>query len=72
MNKLFLLLLAFTSTMVVEAEIKEIDSDGNYKVICVQNHAFIYRQGSITQFMKWDDLDKALKPVKCTDYKGII
>jgi hypothetical protein len=73
MNKLFLLLLAFTSTMVIEAEVKEIDRDANVRVICVQNHVFIRdRDGGITQFMRWDEFHLAIRPVKCTEYEGII
>jgi hypothetical protein len=69
-----LLLLALISTTFISADTDNVDvleKDEHVYVLCIGGHVFISGRGNaggLVQFMLWSEIDKALKPVLCSQY----
>lgn len=69
--KKLLFLVALLTASFVSADIETIDKDGALRVRCIMGYVFIHDlNNGMIQFMYYDENEKAMKPLKCSQYKS--
>ena len=68
--KKLLFLVAMLTTPFVNGALDELERDGAVRVKCVGGYVFVLnREGGITQFMYYDVNEKAMRPLRCSQYR---
>ena len=70
MKKLLILAMLFTVPSMINAEVKTIETGGDTVVKCIGGYVFVHdRDGGVTQFMYYDVNEKAMRPLRCNQYR---
>ena len=70
MRKLLILAMLFSVPSMINAAVKTIDKGGETVVMCVGGYVFVRdRDGGVVQFMYYDVNEKAMRPLRCSQYR---